>query len=326
MAVLRAGKAASVAASRNDSLSLNRNRSVAKVRHPRKARWRSLERKMKLMRSGNRPATASLPSASPGLAAFFAVTTLCTGLVAAPPVRAAPLDEGIAQYRSRLIADVDRTLAGVQTLRAAAAAGDLAAARQAWIDARAGWERSEVFTTGFVPELDREIDAWPNGAAGFHAVEARLFGAGRTDVENEVGGLLKSLGELSRTVRDIALTPQGLLDGAVRLAYEVGESKVDGGESRVSGSSLDDMRNNADGIDAAWRILFAPAVEAQDHSLGADIQHGIDAVKAIVAGPDLRRIDPDALRAATEELVLKLQNAAPLLGLQKPALEAGVHG
>jgi iron uptake system EfeUOB component EfeO/EfeM len=240
-------------------------------------------------------------------------------------VHAAPLDAGIGQYRTHLIADVDRTLTSVEKLRAAAAAGDLVAARQAWIDARVGWERSEVFTTGFVPELDRDIDAWPNGTAGFHAIEAKLFGAGRTDAEDEVNGLLRSLTELSRTVRDIALTPQGLLDGVVRLAYEVGESKVDGGESRVSGTSLEDMRNNVDGVDLAWRTLFAAAVEASDRKLGADVQHSIDAVKAMVAVADLRRIDSDSLRAATEELVLKLQKAAPLLELQKPALEASAR-
>jgi hypothetical protein len=33
-------------------------------------------------------------------------------------------------------------------------------------------------------------------------------------------------------------------------------------------------------------------------------------------------IDPDKLRTPTEELVLRLQNAAPLLDLKKPALEA----
>ncbi len=37
---------------------------------------------------------------------------------------------------------------------------------------------------------------------------------------------------------------------------------------------------------------------------------------------ELRSIDPDRLRIATEELVLKLQHAAPLLELKKPTLEA----
>ena len=39
-------------------------------------------------------------------------------------------------------------------------------------------ERSEVFTSGFVPELDSQIDAWPDATTGFHAIEAKLFGAG----------------------------------------------------------------------------------------------------------------------------------------------------
>jgi iron uptake system component EfeO len=258
----------------------------------------------------------------PPLASLLAAAVLGIGLVAAPPARAAPLDEGVEQYRSHLIADVDCTLASAQTLRASAAAGDVAAAKQAWLDARVGWERSEVFTGGFVPRLDRAIDAWPNGATGFHAIEAKLFGASRTDFADEANELVHNLSELSAKARSTPLTPQGLLDGVVRLAYEVGESKVDGGESRVSGTSLDDMRNNVDGIELAWRTIFSPAVEARDRQLDADLRRSIDALKAMIAGRDLRRIDPDELRTATEELVLKLQNAAPLLDLKKPKLEA----
>ena len=42
----------------------------------------------------------------------------------------------------------------------------------------------------------------------------------------------------------------------------------------------------------------------------------------MVAVGELRSVDPDRLRSATEELVLKLQNAATLLDLKKPTLEA----
>jgi len=50
--------------------------------------------------------------------------------------------------------------------------------------------------------------------------------------------LVKHLSNLLDRLRSIPLTSQGLMDGAVRLAYEVGESKSDGGESRISGTSL----------------------------------------------------------------------------------------
>jgi len=266
------------------------------------------------------PAVAR-PPAVPGWVGVLCIAALGAALLAtAAP--AAPLDDGAEQYRSLLVTDVDRTLASARTLAASAAAGDLAAAKQAWIEARVGWERSEVFTTGFVPELDRNIDAWPNGASGFHAIEAKLFGANRTDFDNEANGLVRNLSELSATVRTTALTPQGLLDGIARLAYEVGESKVDGGESRVSGTSLNDMRNNVDGIDLAWRTIFAPAVLSRNQQADLAVRRGIEQLKAMVDGRDLRQIDPDRLRIATEELVLKLQHAAPLLDLKKPTLEA----
>jgi iron uptake system component EfeO len=254
-----------------------------------------------------------------------AVVPTVIAVATAGAAHATSLDQAIEQYRSRLIQDIDRTVTDVRKLRARLAAGDLDGAKQAWIDARIGWERSEVFTGGFVPELDQKIDAWPNGLVGFHAIEAKLFGAGKADAGPEADALLESVSELSATVREITLTPQGLLNGVARLAYEVGESKVDGGESRVSGTSLDDMRNNVDGIDLAYRILFAPTIEAGDTQLAAEAQRHIDELKSMVATRDLRAIDPDRLRAVSEELVLTLQNAAPKLALERPTLEASAQ-
>jgi len=248
---------------------------------------------------------------------------LCMALAAgfAVPGHAAPLDDAAERYRPYLIQDIDRALMSARELRACLIAGDLAGAKRAWVDARVGWERSEVFTSGFVPELDREIDAWPNALQGFHAIEAKLFGANRTDIEDEANALMLRLEELSTTVRVIKLTPQALLNGIARLAYEVGESKVDGGESRVSGTSVDDMRHNMDGIELAYRTIFAPAIEANDPALAAAVQHKIDELKAMLDPPALKRLDPDKLREVSEEIVLGLQNAAPRIALQKPSLE-----
>src|SRR5262249_12348705 len=198
---------------------------------------------------------------------------------------------------------------------------DVGGAKKAWIEARAGWERSEVFTAGFVPTLDKDIDAWPDATKGFHAIEAKLFGANQTDVAGETKTLILNLEELNAGLRDIALTAQGLLSGIVRLAYEVGDSKADGGESRVSGTSLDDMRSNVDGIDIAYRTIFTAAVAVADPALDADIQQRIGALRTTVAAPDLRSIDPDQLRTLSEELVVTLQKAAPGLGLKTPSLE-----
>jgi iron uptake system component EfeO len=235
---------------------------------------------------------------------------------------AAPLDNGAENYRPYMIEGIGQALAGARVLRERAMAGDLIGAKKAWISARAGWERSEVFTAGFVPELDAQIDAWPNADSGFHAIEATLFGAGRTDVQNDAGALVEHLDSLHGKLRDMPLTPQGLLDGTVRLAYEVGESKADGGESRISGTSLDDMRNNVNGIEFAYHMIFAAALRTADARLADAADARIRQLKTIVAAPDLQHVDIPALRRTSEELVVTLQDASNKLGLQRPTLES----
>src|ERR1700727_2811482 len=195
--------------------------------------------------------------------------------VDARAAEAATLDDAAEHYRPYAIEGIGSALAGARDLRERAAAKDLAGAKKAWLSARAGWERSEVFTAGFVPELDALIDAWPNADSGFHTIEAKLFGAGQTDIGRDADALVEHLDELHIKLRDMPLSPQGLLDGTVRLAYEVGESKADGGESRISGTSLDDMRNNIAGVEFAYRTLFADSLSATDRELAVAIDRKI---------------------------------------------------
>jgi hypothetical protein len=112
------------------------------------------------------------------------------------------------------------------------------------------------------------------------------------------------------------------LDGTVRLTYEVGESKADGGESRISGTSLDDMRNNVAGIDLAYRTLFADALKAVDDKLDERVTSRIAELKMVVAAPDLPHVDTLRLRRTSEELAVALQMASTRLGLPRPTLEA----
>ena len=234
---------------------------------------------------------------------------------------ATALDDGVERYRPYLVEGIAQALDAARDLKARVAAHDLAGAKRAWLAARAGWERSEVFTAGFVPELDTQIDAWPNATTGFHAIEAKLFGAGSTDVGSDADTLVSHLDELHTRLRDMPLNPQGLMDGTVRLAYEVGESKADGGESRISGTSLEDMRNNVAGIEFAQRTLFATSLGATDRKLAGTIDSRIDELKVICAARDLKSVDIPKLRRTTEELVVALQSAAAKLGLKKPTLE-----
>ena len=122
-------------------------------------------------------------------------------------------------------------------------------------------------------------------------------------------------------IRDTKLTAQGLLSGAAKLAYEVGESKADGGESRFSGTSLDDMRNNADGIETVFRIVFAAEIEARDPGVADALRAKIDRLRALLRIPGLGNLDSRELRAESEGLIIALQTAAPLLGLKRPSLQ-----
>lgn len=243
-------------------------------------------------------------------------------LWAGPIAKAASLDEGTERYRAAMIESIGDALSGARDLRGRAAANDLAGAKAAWIAARAGWERSEVFTAGFVPELDASIDAWPNATSGFHTIEARLFGAGRTDIAKDADDLVGNLDTLHGKLKDMPLSAQGLLAGTVRLAYEVGESKADGGESRISGTSLDDMRNNVAGVDLAYRTVFADRLRAVAPDVDGVVIDRIERLKTVVAAPDLRRVDVRILRQASEELAAALQDSAAKLGLPRPTLEA----
>jgi iron uptake system component EfeO len=242
--------------------------------------------------------------------------------VDARAAEAAALDDAAEHYRPYAIEGIGSALAGARDLRERAAAKDMAGAKKAWLSARAGWERSEVFTAGFVPELDAQIDAWPNADGGFHAIEAQLFGAGQTDVGNDADALIQHLDDLHNKLRDMPLSPQGLLDGTVRLAYEVGESKADGGESRISGTSLDDMRNNVAGVEFAYRTIFADRLKEVDAGLSDKVTARIEQLKTIVAAPDLPHVNVRALRRVSEELVISLQAASVKLGLRQPTLEA----
>jgi iron uptake system component EfeO len=235
---------------------------------------------------------------------------------------ATAMDDAVAKFRPSLVQNIDQALAGAKALQERVAAKDLDGARKAWLSARGGWERAEIFTGDFVPELDDKIDAWPNAETGFHAIEAKLFSANSIDVQAETDALVANLTEVSVKVREMPLDAQGLYNGVAHLAYEVGDSKVDGGESRFSGTSLNDMRYNVDGIEVAYGTLFAATLEAQDAKRATATEDYIKKLRTLVSAPDLKSIDAETLRATSEALVVTLQEAAPGIGLKAPEMEA----
>jgi iron uptake system EfeUOB component EfeO/EfeM len=117
------------------------------------------------------PAAAPVSARKPG-----------TGLFA--PVRPAQFAAPIADYRRHVQRELTAMLVDVGDLRAATAAGDLAAARQAWLRADARYETIGA-AYGAFGDLDAAINGDPGGLpggvrspgfTGLHRVELGLWG------------------------------------------------------------------------------------------------------------------------------------------------------
>jgi len=250
------------------------------------------------------------------------VTLFAFVLLVASRADAQSLAKGAADYKPFAVEHIGIALAGAKEMQAAVKAGDVKAAQAAWIKSRKGWEAIEPITGEFFGKLDEAIDAWPDAKQGYHAVEAALF-AGKLDaIGAPVDGLVANLAQFEKELSapSFKFTPQGLLNGATKLAYEVGENKSKGGESPYAGTSVEDMYENNEGIEALYKLVFHEPLKKVDAKLAQRIVDKIEDVEGFVKGKDLKSIDAAGLNKAGEELAVLLQSAAPKLKLQKPKL------
>jgi hypothetical protein len=81
------------------------------------------------------------------------------------------------------------------------------------------------------------------------------------------------------------------------------------------------MRNNVDGIESVFRIVFADEIEARDPKLAAELRTKIGELQDLLKVSTISRLETRKLRAESEELIVEFQTAAPLLGLTRPLLQ-----
>jgi iron uptake system EfeUOB component EfeO/EfeM len=256
-----------------------------------------------------------------------ALSILCCAMLvllfAAPGARAADsLATGAKNYKPYAIERIGIALTGAKELQAAVKAKDVRAAQAAWIKSRKGWEAAEPITGEFFPKLDEAIDAWPDAKQGYHAIEAALFSGKLDDIGVPVEKLVADLTEFNAqlTAPAFKFEPQGLLNGATKLAYEVGENKSKGGESQYAGTSLNDLYENIEGIEAVYKLVFHPVLKTRDAKLAAAIIDKIEDVEKLVKVKDMKSVDQPALKKAGEELAVMLQSTPAKLKLKKPAV------
>ena len=249
----------------------------------------------------------------------LACALLTFAFVAADRAQAASMAEGAKQFKPFVVEHIGKAITGAKKLQAAVKVGDVKAAQAAWIESRKGWEAMEPVTAEYFGDLDKVIDAWPDGKQGYHAIEAALFAGKLEGLDKPVEALIANLGKFDKRVsaKSFRFSPQRLLSGTANLAYEVGEEKSQGGESPYAGTSIIDMQENVEGIEAAYKLVFEDTLKKADHELAKIIHDRIEKLEKLVSVSDIKSLDVKATHIAGEELAVLLQSAAPKLKLKK---------
>lgn len=232
----------------------------------------------------------------------------------------AKLDSAATSFKPYVLEQIDASLAATKAMRDRIASSDLAGAQKAWLAARDGWERSEIIAAELFPDLDRAIDAWPDARRGFHAIEARLFGAHNVDALGAADELVGNLADFERLFRATSLRAQALLNGITRLLYEVGEDKAGGGESPFSGNSLQEVVSNATAITSAYERVFAQSLRRKNAPLAQAMAENLARLQKLVGVSSLKQVEAAQLRDLTETLTSNFIAAARDLGLEAPEL------
>jgi iron uptake system EfeUOB component EfeO/EfeM len=243
--------------------------------------------------------------------------------VSAAPLHAADsstLESSAVRFKQFVLEKIAQCQRATKNMRERIAAHDLHGAQQAWLTARSGWESSDVITSEFFPDLARKIDARSDDQRGFHAIEAKLFGAHDVRTLPAVEALVDDLADFERQLRATTLTAQGLLNGTTKLAYEIGENKAAGGESPVSGHSLAELRGNVASIAAAYEQVFARAIKKRDAGLAKIFSLDLEETRALLSVRSLKKLDRARLRNLSAWLASDLVLAGQEIGLEKPDL------
>jgi iron uptake system EfeUOB component EfeO/EfeM len=235
--------------------------------------------------------------------------------------QAQSMREGAKAYKPFIVEHAGAALAGAKEMQAAVKAKDVKAAQDAWIKSRRGWEAMETVTADLFPEFDKAVDTWPDAKQGYHAIEAALFSGKIDEVAKPTDKLVADITRYQKKVRGYNFKPQQLLDGASKLAFEVGESKSKGGESPYAKTSHIDMQQNVKGIEAAWTTVFAPTLQKRDAELAKIIHEKIEALEQLVAVNDIKDLDQKKVHIGGEELAALMQQAAPKLKLKTTKIE-----
>lgn len=225
----------------------------------------------------------------------------------------------LAEYRVYLVTQGRRAVTGAEALRDAIAAGDLEAARAAWLAARAPYRRIEALAMRF-SDLENAIDP---GAAylagreqdpaftGYHRLEYGLFAVGSLDgLAPLADRLVRDLQALSDRLGEARLDPQLMIALPASLAGQLAQGQIPAGENDYSGSDPADLRASLEGLEKLVGLL-RPVLAGADPALDAELGEALQRVETSLAGitaTDYRAV-PEAGRAGLAASMAGLQAA-----------------
>ncbi len=202
-----------------------------------------------------------------GIRAPFTVTG-----TAAPGKTDEKVAAAIAAYTPYVGTQADALVAKTTEFVAAVKAGNVAAAKALYPQARLPWERIEPVAASFGdldPKIDGREDVTSEGMAftGYHRLEKDLWVDGlKADSAAIADQLLADVTTVAAEARKVQLTGLSLASGAKALLDEVATGKVTGEEERYSHTDLWDFQGNVEGSAAALEAL-KPVIQARKPAL-----------------------------------------------------------
>lgn len=220
--------------------------------------------------------------------------------------------EGVAYFRERNATQIEL----VDQLRAAIASRDLAAARQAYVDARPPYEEIETLAASF-EQSDADIDARPysfeggetsEDFRGFHKIEYFLFRDDDLDAASMFADTLaESHQRLHRELAEPArYNPTGNFEGMIGLAEEIGSKKISSEEETWSDQTLLIFKFNIIGIYGLYEP-FSPHVAAVAATADQNVREAYDAFRAVLepydSGPGAAMVPYSRIRIAERKIM-----------------------
>ena len=237
----------------------------------------------------------------------------------------------LSEYKVYLVTQSRRLTAAAGALDQAVQAGDLDAARQAWLDARLPYRRMEA-VTGRIADLENAIDPLPDylerreedpAFTGFHRLEMGLWRDSSTEGLAPVSaGFLADVTALQDRLREMKLAPADLATTAAQHAERMATGQIPLGEDRWSGADLAGLAAGLEGVEKQVRLLdplfrgASPEGAADVDAALAGAHAALDATKTQGGWPAYDTLDP----AAREALARPFQRLAEALAAINPAI------